>query len=243
MWTRSRRPVAEEPSASRDAAGVREARVVHIEDERDPRLEAALSLIRSSFSHDERQPTRELRMEVEEKRLGLLTSYDFHLLAAVAGDRVLGVASGVYLAGVNTGFVGYLTTRTEAQGAGLGTRLRGALVDALRANAREHGYAELDGVVGEIEAESPWLRRMVEQKAAVPFDIPYLQPRLSADRQPVHLVLYRQPVGGRNGPLPPDDVKKLIHALYRRAYRVRYPLRLPGFRKMLSALERANPRE
>ncbi|HET7321945.1 MAG TPA: hypothetical protein VFI96_05585, partial [Longimicrobiaceae bacterium] len=76
---------------------------VHIEemqDERDPLTLEALHLVKEAFAPHERQPLEQLAMEIAEKRLGLLTSYDFHLFAAVEECGVVdAISAGVYLGG------------------------------------------------------------------------------------------------------------------------------------------------
>lgn len=45
-------------------------------------------------------------------------------------------------------------------------------------------------------------------------------------------VLYRQPVADRRARLPATDVNRVLYQIYRRAYRVRYPLQRSTFRIM-----------
>ncbi len=206
-------------------------------DEREPLVDDALALIEESFSPDERQPLDEIRMAIEEMRRGLLSQHEFHLLVAVDGeDRVVAVTCGVYMEGVNAGFVDYLAVRPGARGTGTGSRLRAALVDAFREDARRWGEKDLAWVLGEVEATNPWLRRITEAGDAIPFDFSYIQPRLSADRRPVPLVLYREPVGDTRQNLPAESICQLLYAIYRRVYRIGFPLRLAGFRAMLTEI-------
>jgi len=212
-------------------------RFLMLTDERAPLVEAALALIEASFSTDKRQPLDEIRMAIEEMRRGLLSQHEFHLLVAVDGEEnVVAVTCGVYMEGVNAGFVDYLAVRPEARGTGTGSRLRAALVDAFREDARRWGEDDLAWVLGEVEANNPWLRRITENGDAIPFDFSYVQPRLSADRRPVPLVLYREPVGDERENLPTESVRRLLYAIYRRVYRVGFPLRMEGFRAMLAEI-------
>lgn len=214
-----------------------ELRFLMLTDEREPLVEDALALIEASFTMDERQPLDEIRMAIEEMRRGLLSQHEFHLLVAVDTDRnVVAVTCGVYMEGVNAGFVDYLAVRPEARGTGTGSRLRTALVEAFREDARRWGEEELAWVLGEVEKTNPWLRRITESGDAIPFDFSYIQPRLSADRRPVPLVLYREPIGDRRESLPTESVCQLLYAIYRRVYRIGFPLRLDGFRAMLAEI-------
>lgn len=219
--------------------------IVAVRDERTPLAEGALALIRSSFKPHERQPSAQIAMELAEKRLGLLTTTDFHLFAAVDGEgegenttgRVIGVAAGVYLGGVNSGFVTYLAVQEGYRQLGLGRRMRAVLADAFRADARLVEWAELAAIVGEVRLDSPWLARLYRERNVLPLDIPYYhpgeEPASTADRW----VLYRQPIGDARPELPAAEVRQLLYAIWRRAYRVRWPLERAGFHAMLQALE------
>jgi hypothetical protein len=217
---------------------VDEIQVLRVEDERSPLARGALELIADSFPPDDRQPIDQIGMEIAERRLGLLTSYDFHLFAATdEADRVLGVCAGVYLGGVNAGFVTYLAVRPEAREKQLGRRLRVRLVDAFRADAKQLEWEELAWVVGEVRRESPWLRRLVRERSVIPFDLSYFHPGVDTEGPDEEWVLYRQPVGDAREEIPAEQVAQLLYAIWRRAYRVRWPLQRPGFKVMLRQLE------
>jgi ribosomal protein S18 acetylase RimI-like enzyme len=212
--------------------------VVRVDDERTPLAREALELIADSFPPHDRQPLDQLAMEITERRLGLLTSYDFHLFAAVdEGGHVLGIAAGVYLGGVNAGFVTYLAVREEARAMHLGRRLRTRLIDAFRAGARQLEWEDLAWVVGEVRLESPWIRRLVRDKAVIPFDLRYFHPGVDTEGPDEEWVLYRQPVADWREDLPSGEVARLLYAIWQRAYRVRWPLQRPGFQSMLRELQ------
>ncbi len=214
-------------------------RIVEIDDERGLLAEQALELIGESFAPADRQPLNDIALEIAEKRLGLLTSYDFHLFAARGEDeRVIAVAAGVYLQGVNAGFVTYLAVKSEHRARNLGRQIRAELLDALRADARRGGWQELDWVIGEVRHGSPWLARLLRERSAIAFPLHYYHPGILPGHDTGDWVLYRQPVGDFSDPLPPDQVKQLLYAIWRRAYRVRYPLEHEGFQAMLRELDR-----
>lgn len=213
-------------------------RIVEVLDERTAVADQALELIRRAFPARERQPLDQIAMEVEEKRLGLLTSYDFHLLAAVTPEgEAVAVASGVYLAGVNAGFVTYLAVHAAHRGKELGRRLRLELIEAFRRDAILLDWVDLGGVVGEVRLASPWLRRLVRERAVLPLDITYFHPGENPEDPDAEWILYRQPIGDRRMGLPAVEVRQLLYAIWRRAYRVRWPLEREGFRRMLEELE------
>jgi hypothetical protein len=212
--------------------------VVEVEDERSAVAAQALDIIVKAFRSSERQPIEQIAMEIGEKRLGLLTSYDFHLFAALVPEeeRVLAVASGVYLGGVNAGFVTYLAVEKAARERRLGRTLRVALVDAFRKDARHLGWPDLAAVVGEVRRESRWLRRLVRERGVLPLDLNYYHPGEDPADQPSPWILYRQPVADHRPELPVLEVRQLLYAIWRRAYRIRWPLEQEGFFVMLEEL-------
>lgn len=210
-----------------------------VDDERTPLAARALAMIEEFFPPRDRQPLAELRMEIAEKRLGLLAAYNFHLLAAQADDgRAAAVAVGAYLEGVNAGFVSYLAVDPEFRTRHLGRTLRTRLVEAFRADARAAGFADLGWVLGEVRRSSPWLRRLVRERGAVPFDVEYFHPGVAPGSGDERWVLYRQPVADDRVELPASEVRRILYAVWRRVYRVRYPLDRPGFAAMFAGLER-----
>ena len=246
-------------------------------DERGPEARAALALIEATFSRQARQPLSELRSEIAEKRLDLLSAMDFHLMVALGeGGEVMATVAGIYLEGVNAGYVTYLTVDSRFRGLGLAPRLRSRLVELFRGDARRAGCEDLAWVVGEVRADRPWLRSLLQSGSAVAFDLPYHIPGTAAEPgldgpgapgpgshapgspgpgsqspaparpgspgegapppEPSRYVLYREPVGDLRRELPVSLVRRVLYAIYRRGYRVRYPLDLPPFRDMLEAL-------
>lgn len=216
----------------------RDVHVVEVEDERDPVATAALGLIAQAFAARERHATGDLLSEIAERRLDVLSSQRFHLLTAfVDGDaEPAGVILGVYLDGVNAGFVSYLAVRERHRGRRIGRVLRPRLVDLFAADARRAGHESLSWVLGEVRLRNPWLRRLVRTRGAIPFDLTYYHPGMSLD-SPEPYVLYRQPVGDTRLELPVAEVRRLLFAIYRRAYRVRYPLQREAFLDMMEQLE------
>lgn len=215
----------------------RSRRVIEISDDRHPFATEALSLIASTFEPTDRQPLEQLRSEVEEKRRGLLDPFGFHLVVVVSGGAVVAAITGAYLVGINAGFVMYLAVAEGHRRGGLGRSIRRELVQRLRDDARQAGNADLSFMLGEVRASSPWLRRLVANRGAVPFDITYYHPGMRPDVRSPAYILYRQPVADRRVEFHATEVRRILYSIYRRGYRVRYPLLHPGFRAMLDELE------
>ena len=213
-------------------------RIVEIRDEREPLAEAALAVIADMFAASDRQPLTELRSEIAERRLGILSGYNFHLLAALyEGDpEPAGTIIGLYLDGVNAGFITYLAVRRQHRGRRLARLLRPRLIEAFRKDAMLSGHDDLAWILGEVRAESPWLRRLVRTRGAIPFDIEYYHPGMTLDRHERY-ILYREPIGDHRIDLPAELVRRTLYAIYRRGYRVRYPLNREIFNAMLEQLE------
>ena len=212
--------------------------IAAVTDPRDPHFPSALRLFNRVFPAAERIDRRYFDDVMREKRLGLLFPFNTHFFVARRAGKVIGFCSGTYMAVVNMGFVGYLAVDPRLKGGQIGSRLRRRLVEAMRRDARRNGHADLRGVAGEVETDNPWLRHLVAHKGVLALDFDYRQPPLRPGEPDVPLTLYVEPVGGhRLASLPAWEVRALVYALYRRLYRVRFPLRVRAFRTMLAALE------
>ena len=211
--------------------------IVEVDDERSALAHEAVTLIEQTFDPRDRQSGDELHLEIAEKRLDLIAPFGFHLLVARMDGSVVGVALGVYLAGVNAGFVHYLAVSPNHRGHGIGRVLRPSLVTSFTADAKNAGQQNLNWVVGEVRLDNPWMRGLVSKRGAIPFDFTYYHPGMRPGGPSSPYVLYRQPVADQKTDLPVVTVRRLLYAVYRRAYRVRYPLQHPGFAAMLEELE------
>lgn len=213
-------------------------RVVEILDEREPLADAALALITDMFAPADRQPLAELRSELAERRLGMTSGSYLHLLAAVeeGSTEPAGIIVGVYLDRVNAGFISYLAVRHNFRGQRIARVLRPRLIETFTEDARREGREDVAWILGEVRRESPWLRRLVRTRGAIPFDLRYYHPGMSLDGGEEY-VLYRQPVSDMRRELPVALVRRILYAIYRRAYRVRYPLQRDIFADMLRQLE------
>lgn len=208
-------------------------RVVEVVDERTPLAAEALKLLADTFPPHDRHSLDDLRTEVAEKRYDLLFPYDFHLLALVdESDNVVATSTGTYLAGVNAGFVGYLAVHPDHRGAAHGRRLRSTLVDLFMSDAIEAGNHGLAWVIGEVRVANPWLHKLVREGTAIPFDFDYYHPGMTVGKGEKY-VLYRQLVGDLRRELAAAETRTILYAIYRRSYRVRYPLNHPNFMAML----------
>jgi len=212
-------------------------RMREIAGEDDPALRGAYTLLRRTFPPKELVPLGEMQNSLREREARVLTDLRWHMIVALRGEEVVGVGSGTYLGSLNVGIIGYLTVDPEERAGGLGARVRARLRKAFEQDALTIRSESLTALVGEVEADNPWLDYLVRRRGALALDFPYLQPEVRSDREPVPLVLYYQPLRRPIKRLPAATVRQLVFALWRRGYRIAAPMRDPRFRRMLRALE------
>lgn len=212
--------------------------IIEIIDERSREAEEALGLIHNCFPRSDRHAISELRSEIAEKRHLLLEPFDFHQLAVLdENESVIATAAGVYLAGVNAGFVTYLVVGREHRNRQLGRMLRAELVDRFRANSLAAEYDDLKWVLGEVRIDSPWLITLVKTGTVIPFDLEYFHPGLQPGTSERRYVLYREIIADDRRSIPAGETAQVLFAIYRRAYRVRYPLERENFKSMIDQLQ------
>lgn len=202
----------------------------------DPLFEKAFALYSQVFPPSEKIDREYFENLFEESRLDLLAPYAFHFLVAHRNGTVDGFVTGSYLAIVNVGFVGYLAVGPDAAGEQIGSRLRDRLIASLTLDAAAAGRSDLLGMMGEVEDGNPWLERM-RRRGALTFDLRYLQPS-TGGMSIVPLILYLEPIKvSRLRSLPVKTVRRLLYAIYRRLYRIPFPLMRAEFQDMLRQLE------
>jgi hypothetical protein len=202
----------------------------------DPAFRAAHALLRRSFHRGEMLPVADWRNAMRERREGLWTDLNWHLLVAERRGRVLGAASGSYLGNLNVGLIGYIALTPAARSTGIGPRMRTTLLRKFHADARRIGRSAAGAIMGEVREDNPWLRYLVRHEGAIALDFAYIQPALGAAKEPVPLVLYYQPLGRQRKSLPAAEVRRLLYSMWRRSYRIGRPLEHREFRLMLRSL-------
>ncbi|HEX2207103.1 MAG TPA: hypothetical protein VHG93_05435, partial [Longimicrobium sp.] len=81
-------------------------------------------------------------------------------------------------------------------------------------------------------------RTLVQGGGAVPFDLSYFHPWLPRSAEGRY-VLYREPLADARAELPSGEVLRLLYAIWRRAYRIDFPLQSDTFCYMLDRLHTA----
>jgi len=203
----------------------------------DPAFGGAYALLRRTFPPAELVTRADMLHTLRERAEGVWTDLRWHMLVGLRGGRVVGVASGTFIGGLNVGLVGYLAVEPQGRSRGWGPRLRRRLLEAFEKDARAIVRQRLGAVIGEVEADNPWLAHLVSRRKALALDIPYMQPAVRHTGGMVSLVLYWQPVGERPvSRLPVAQIRRLIYAVWRRGYRVARPVADRRFRTMLASL-------
>lgn len=203
----------------------------------DPAFTVAYALLQKVFPPSELVRAQEFLRTLHERAAGVWADLHWHMVIAERGADVIGVATGSYLGSLNVGLIGYLAVRARSRSTGLGPRLRTKLLRAFDGDARRlHGRPN-DALIGEVEPENPWLRRLVRHHHAIPLDLPYFQPPVRPTEPEVPLVLYYQPLRRVRKRLPVAEVRRLLYAIWRRGYRIASPLDDARFRRMLRALD------
>ena len=203
----------------------------------DTALPDAYRLLRTTFARHERVLLSEWRATLQERARNVWIDYAWHLFIAERGSRVVGLATGTYLGNVNVGVIGYLAIDSSVRATGLGSRLRLRLREAFRRDARRLIGRDLDAIVGEVSADNPWLASLARRPAVLVLDMPYFQPRLYAGDKASPFVLYYEAIRRPKRWLPVSSLRKILYAIWRRAYRISRPLERPAFRLMLKSLE------
>jgi hypothetical protein len=200
----------------------------------DAALRSAHRLLTRIFPRAEMLPRSAWEHVIGEREASVWTDLNWHLFVAEHG-RVVGAATGTYLGNVNLGLIGYIAVGSADRSLGIGPKLRWALRLAFERDARRLRGRPLKALVGEVQPDNPWLRRLVGH-GAIALDLPYSQPSLRRRDKEVPLVLYYQPLHVRRSSLPTPEVRRLLYTIWRRAYRIPKPLAHPTFRRMLRAL-------
>ncbi|MBW3565247.1 MAG: hypothetical protein KY459_11020 [Acidobacteria bacterium] len=78
---------------------------------------------------------------------------------------------------------------------------------------------------------------LVRSRDVIPFDLDYFHPGLVPGESQTRYILYREIFADERPTLSADETRRILYAIYRRGYRVRYPLEHPNFQVMLEQLE------
>lgn len=203
---------------------------------RDPALLKAFRILKHTFPSSELVRLAEFLGSLTARAAGFWADLLWHVIVVEQGKFLTGVVTGAYFTAINVGFVGYLAVDRALRAQGVGHQLRNRLLDVFQRDAWRRRHASVSAVVGEIEADNPWLATLVREHRAIALDLPYFQPPIRPGADAVPLVLYYQPLGHRRDTLPSLEVGALLYQIWRHAYQVIRPWQDPLFIQMLEAI-------
>lgn len=212
-------------------------RIREIVDASDPALSGAYALLKQSFHASERVALAEWRGSLRESAGGLHTDVAWHLLVAERDGVVVGLNSGTYLGNVNLGMIGYLAISPTERSRGTGTRLRARLRKRFERDALVLQGEPLNGIIGEVSMDNPWLKVLERRPNVLALNFPYYQPSLNPSDRPSPFVLYYEQLRRVRTRVPVAEIRRILYTVWRRIYRVSRPLDQPAFRAMLRALD------
>jgi hypothetical protein len=202
----------------------------------DPAIILAYKLLKQTFPASELIKLADWVARFTWRTAERVTGLLWHVLVVEQGKLLRGVVTGAYLTAVNIGFIGYLAIDRTLRSQGMGHLLRSRLLDLFQRDARRRHLDGVDAIVGEVEADNPWLAKLVKEHGAIALDIPYKQPSVRPGADPVSLVLYYQPLNRIRESLPAGEVVDLLYNIWRHAYKIARPWQDPLFREMLDAI-------
>lgn len=198
----------------------------------------AYRIIQDKIPFEERSDVLDFVTTIDKAQNGRLYPDNYHMLIAKgdSNSEVVGVVTGYYISGLNMGFVNTLAVRKGDEGRGTGTRLREKLIEKFREDTRKNKRKRLDGVLGEVETNNPWLRRLALNPKIFPFDIRYIQPPLRQGQEGRELVLYLQ--SDKNPEkISKNRIIKILTDIYRDVYDIENPFEDNNFKEMLKSFE------
>jgi hypothetical protein len=155
-------------------------------------------------------------------------------LAEVDGELAAAQLGGL-LPAVGLVSLPYTAVAEPFEGRGVYRRLKAAMIEQLRADARARGLPEPAGNVSEEVIDSAQYRRKVEGGIAVVLPVSYIAPAAQGLEE-TPLALTFEPLTDAAPPTSPDALRAIIAAVYRGLYRIANPEHDPAFRRTVAPL-------
>ena len=198
---------------------------------------------------NERESLENMQRYLTLKAEGWYGKNNYHIVAAMDGERALGLAVFDYLADSNCGVIEFLMTTSDARQTGLGARLRAYAEEILSADAQRNGKA-LACVLAEMNDPfavnslddnlDPFVRARIWGKWGYKrLDFSYLQPALSEEQEPVrNLLLLAKPVDpAYASKIPTEMLLSAIRGYMTWAMRINTPDENPEYEDMARCLK------
>jgi hypothetical protein len=156
------------------------------------------------------------------------------VLLAEAGGRVVAAQLGGLLPRVRMLSLPYTAVAEGFEGRGIYTRLKRAMIEALRAMASARGLPEPLGNVAEEAPGSAQYERKVVRGKAVVLPIAYVQPAVQGLEEHT-LALTYEPLLGEAPTFTRDEALCIAAAVYQALYRIELPEQHPAYRRMAAS--------
>ncbi len=180
-------------------------------------FEQAYRIIQDRIPFEERSDILDFISTLDNRKKGKLAPDNYHMLVAAKNSEVLGAITGYYINEINSGFVNTLGVKAGYEGIGIGSSLRGNLVNKFKEDSEN-----INGIIGEVEITNPWLKKLVSNPKIFTFDINYIQPPLRKVQNSRSLVLYLQREKSIEK-MSTKKVIKIIEAIYKNIYDIENP--------------------
>jgi hypothetical protein len=155
-------------------------------------------------------------------------------LAEVAGELAAAQLGGL-LPAVGMLSLPYTAVAEPFEGRGVYRRLKAAMIEQLRADARARGLPDPIGNVSEEVVDSAQYRRKVERGIAVVLPVRYLAPATQGLAE-TPLALTFEPLTDAPPPTSAAALRALVAAVYRGLYRIADPEQDPSFERTVASL-------
>jgi hypothetical protein len=156
-------------------------------------------------------------------------------LAEVDG-QLAGAQLGGLLPAVRMLSLPYTAVAEPFEGQGVYRRLKAAMIERLRLDARERNLPEPVGNVSEEPVGSAQYRRKVEGNIAVVLPVAYASPAAQGLEE-TPLALTFEPLTDVPPPSSAGALRAVVAAVYRGLYRIADPDRDPTFRRVIASLD------
>jgi GNAT superfamily N-acetyltransferase len=200
---------------------------------------------------DERETLEHIKEYLRRKETGWYGKNNFHVVVMLDGETPIGGSISDYLVEPNAGVIEYLVISPDHRGTGLGGQLIEHAERLLHDDAQRSRGRRLDWILSEMDDPyvtpaptnrfDPFVRPRIWHKWGYKLlDFPYVQPALSADKQPVtNLLLSAKPCSSRFvDSVRAADLRTLIREYLRWTMRIDVPDDNKEFDAMCRFLER-----
>lgn len=160
---------------------------------------------------------------------------------AMVGTELAAAQLGGLLPAVGLLSLPYTAVAEPFEGQGVYRRLKTAMIEHLRADARGRGLPEPTGNISEEVVGSAQYRRKVEGGIAVVLPVNYVSPATQGLAE-TPLALTFEPLTDAPPPTSAEALRAIVAAVYRGLYRIAEPEQDPAFQRTVASLNEGGMR-